>query len=227
MHTEVIPIHFRHLLAGCRALRIEPSYTPALLGAAESWLASAFAYGRMGAVGTAAVELRAAAEHAQRATRANANSVVGGGWLAAVWRSADAIVLSVGCLSAEMNRAPNHQSILLLESDALSTRRPCVVTRAQAAWKMLGDAELQHARVTPQDAQQAEAQAGAGQGLVAAVVGGLAARVQRVKAAGRAYAHALHLDPTQGGSRGWDMAVCRGWDAGGGDAVTAPRTQGT
>lgn len=63
---------------------------------------------------------------------------------------------------------------------------------------MLGDVELQHALITPQGAQQDQASALAGEGAVAAAVQGLAARVERVQAATRAYAHALHLDPTQG-----------------------------
>lgn len=63
---------------------------------------------------------------------------------------------------------------------------------------MLGDAQLQHATISPQSVQRAEAAAAAGSSEVEAVVGGLRARLQHVRAAGRAYAHALHLDPTQG-----------------------------
>ena len=74
-------------------------------------------------------------------------------------------------------------------------------SHTQAAWKLLGDAELQHASVTPLDdapgTQPAPTAAGGAEGAAAAL-DAVRARITRVRAAKRAYAHALHLDPTQG-----------------------------
>lgn len=65
--------------AACSALQVQPDFLPALLGAAETRLAAAYTYGRMGAVGTAAAELAAATEHALQATRTRSNCVVRAG----------------------------------------------------------------------------------------------------------------------------------------------------
>ncbi|KAG1666570.1 hypothetical protein FOA52_000537 [Chlamydomonas sp. UWO 241] len=67
-----------------------------------------------------------------------------------------------------------------------------------AAWKLLGDALLQHAGVTPHERLAALAAAPPGSERAAQAAGGLEARADALRGARQAYARALHLDPTQG-----------------------------
>ncbi len=75
---------------------------------------------------------------------------------------------------------------------------------SQAGWKLLGDILVQHADVAPH-LDQHDAGAGVGAGskdgaaCVHVLVAAAAAQRRRMAGARRAYAAALHLDPTQGG----------------------------
>ena len=70
--------------------------------------------------------------------------------------------------------------------------------RAQAAWKLLGDALLQHAAVTPLSELRLLAGAPAGAQAAEAAGAAVQARAKAVRGARVAYSKALHLDPTQG-----------------------------
>lgn len=76
----------------------------------------------------------------------------------------------------------------------------CAATNGQLqlAWKLLGDALLQQAGVTPLPQLRALAAAAPGQGAAAAATRAVQARADAVRAARVAYCKALHLDPTQG-----------------------------
>ena len=69
---------------------------------------------------------------------------------------------------------------------------------AQAAWKLLGDALLQHAAVTPLSELRLLAGAPAGAQAAEAAGAAVQARAKAVRGARVAYSKALHLDPTQG-----------------------------
>jgi Flp pilus assembly protein TadD len=68
----------------------------------------------------------------------------------------------------------------------------------QAAWKLLGDAHLEHTAVTPLAEFKAAAAAPPGAQSAEAAEAAMLSRARAMRSARVAYSKALHLDPTQG-----------------------------
>ncbi len=67
-----------------------------------------------------------------------------------------------------------------------------------AAWKVLGDVQLQHAAVTPHAQLRELASAAPGAAAATAAVAAVGARAAAVRAARVAYCRAIHLEPSRG-----------------------------
>ena len=201
---------------------------PALLGAGEALLSSARLHARMGSLGAAAVELSQAAE----AVRMCIGGAGGGAAAAGEEQEKEGHQRdggsggggSGGGGGGRERQARQQQHHGFGGFAAHPTPGTTGGTGALTAHKLLGDVLVQHAAVPPLDAGRAlwaardrcgdasaspadAADAGqeAAADVVRAAVGALDAQLREVRAAGRAYAAALHMQPSAG-ERWGDLA---------------------